>query len=138
MRAEILPEPPPGIRLDEIVRTEVGVINARRGDLKRPPLTLHGTGAGSRVLDAVGLALSGGGIRSAAFSLGVLQSLNEHGVLKRVDYLSSVSGGGYMGSSLTATMTKTEGGFVFGTSTGRGSADVAGAHLASPAVEALR
>jgi Patatin-like phospholipase len=126
MRAEISPEPPPGIRLDEIVRTEVQVINTRRGDLGRPPLTLHGTGAGSRVLDAVGLALSGGGIRSAAFSLGVLQSLNERGVLERVDYLSSVSGGGYMGSSLTATMTKTEGGFVFGTSTGPGSVAVAG------------
>jgi hypothetical protein len=126
MRAEISPEPPPGIGLDEIVRTEVGVINTRRGGLGRPPLTLHGTGAGSRALDAVGLALSGGGIRSAAFSLGVLQSLNEHGVLKHVDYLSSVSGGGYMGSSLTATMTKTEGGFVFGTTTGPRGAGVVG------------
>jgi len=48
----------------------------------------------------------------------VLQALNEYDVLKRVDYLSTVSGGGYMGSSLTATMTKTEGGFVFGVSTG--------------------
>src|SRR5262245_25822201 len=135
MRAEISPEPPPGIRLDEIVRTEVQVINARRGELGRPLLTLHGTGASSRVLDAVGLALSGGGIRSAAISLGVLQSLNEHGVLKRVDYLSSVSGGGYMGSSLTATMTKTEGGFVFGTSTGPRGASVAGMQPAPPDVK---
>ena len=118
MRTEISPERPPGISLDQIVRAEVEVINIRRERLGRPALTVHETGPGSRVLDAVGLALSGGGIRSAAFSLGVLQSLNEQDVLQRVDYLSTVSGGGYMGASLTATMTKTEGGFVFGKSTG--------------------
>lgn len=48
-----------------------------------------------------GLALSGGGIRSAAFNLGVLQSLARHGMLDRFDYLSTVSGGGYIGSCLT-------------------------------------
>ncbi len=49
----------------------------------------------------VGLALSGGGIRSASFSLGVMQALAKRDVLKQVDYLSTVSGGGYIGSSLT-------------------------------------
>jgi hypothetical protein len=49
----------------------------------------------------VGLALSGGGIRSAAFNLGVLQTLARTGMLDRVDYLSTVSGGGYIGSCLT-------------------------------------
>ncbi len=48
-----------------------------------------------------GIALSGGGIRSAVFSLGVLQALAHHDVLKRFDYLSTVSGGGYIGSCLT-------------------------------------
>jgi hypothetical protein len=48
-----------------------------------------------------GLALSGGGIRSAVFCLGVLQALAKHDLLKRFDYLSTVSGGGYIGSSLT-------------------------------------
>ena len=48
-----------------------------------------------------GLAISGGGIRSASFGLGVLQGLVRRGVLKKVDYLSTVSGGGYIGSSLT-------------------------------------
>ncbi|GGC01889.1 hypothetical protein GCM10011352_30050 [Marinobacterium zhoushanense] len=43
-----------------------------------------------------GLAFSGGGIRSACFQLGILQGLSESGWLNRVDYLSSVSGGGYM------------------------------------------
>jgi hypothetical protein len=49
----------------------------------------------------VGLALSGGGIRSAAFNMGVLQALARNGLLARVDYLSSVSGGGYIASCLT-------------------------------------
>ena len=49
----------------------------------------------------VGLALSGGGIRSATFSLGVLQRLAKEDCLKQVDYLSTVSGGGYIGGSLT-------------------------------------
>ncbi|WP_416140381.1 patatin-like phospholipase family protein [Halomonas sp. HK25] len=47
-----------------------------------------------------GLALSGGGIRSATFSLGVLQALADADLLKRIDYLSTVSGGGYLGTSL--------------------------------------
>lgn len=46
----------------------------------------------------VGLALSGGGIRSATFSLGVLRALSRLGILRKVDYLSTVSGGGYAGS----------------------------------------
>ena len=40
----------------------------------------------------VGLAFSGGGIRSAAFCSGVLRRLLERNV--QVDYLSCVSGGG--------------------------------------------
>lgn len=49
----------------------------------------------------VGLGLSGGGIRSASFNLGVLQALEEKALLSRVDYLSSVSGGGYIASCLS-------------------------------------
>jgi hypothetical protein len=49
-----------------------------------------------------GVALSGGGIRSATFNLGVLQALAEMDVLRQVDYLSTVSGGGYIGSWLAA------------------------------------
>ena len=53
----------------------------------------------------VGLALSGGGVRSATYALGVLQRMAKLGVLKLVDLLSTASGGGYLGaswSSLTA------------------------------------
>lgn len=45
----------------------------------------------------VGLAFSGGGIRSATFNLGVLQGMADLDLLKHVDYLSTVSGGGYIG-----------------------------------------
>lgn len=54
----------------------------------------------------IGLALSGGGIRSASFSLGVMQSLARFGAFRQVDYLSTVSGGGYIGSSLTWFLNK--------------------------------
>jgi len=46
----------------------------------------------------IGFALSGGGIRSATFCLGVFQSLARRGLLAKVDVLSTVSGGGYFGS----------------------------------------
>lgn len=48
----------------------------------------------------LGLALSGGGIRSATFCFGVLRALARNGVLRRFDYLSTVSGGGYIGAAL--------------------------------------
>jgi hypothetical protein len=54
--------------------------------------------------DATGLALSGGGVRSAAFCLGVLQALEGNRRLASFDYLSTVSGGGYMGACLHAAM----------------------------------
>ncbi len=52
--------------------------------------------------DTSALCLSGGGVRSASFSLGVLQGLSRAGVLDRFDYLSTVSGGGYIGGWLSA------------------------------------
>ena len=48
------------------------------------------------------LCLSGGGIRSAIFSLGILQGLARHGLLGGFDYLSTVSGGGFVGGWLSA------------------------------------
>jgi hypothetical protein len=50
----------------------------------------------------VGLALSGGGIRSATFNLGLLQGLAGLGLLHFFDFLSTVSGGGYIGGWLSA------------------------------------
>ena len=48
-----------------------------------------------------GLAVSGGGIRSASFGLGVMQALVGNKQLEKIYYLSTVSGGGYLGSALT-------------------------------------
>jgi hypothetical protein len=55
-------------------------------------------GAGGRTA----LCLSGGGIRSATFALGVLQGLAARRLLGKFDYLSTVSGGGYVGGWLSA------------------------------------
>jgi len=64
---------------------------------------------------ATGLALSGGGVRSAAVCLGAIQALEHHRLLDGIDYLSTVSGGGYAGSSLSAAMSAPGGGtFPFG------------------------
>ncbi len=56
--------------------------------------------------DAAGLAFSGGGIRSATVCLGALQALHATGRLDSFDYLSTVSGGGYIGATLSAAAAK--------------------------------
>jgi hypothetical protein len=58
------------------------------------------TGTGKK-REVTGLALSGGGIRSASFALGVIQALEKYNCLESFRYLSSVSGGGYMGVALS-------------------------------------
>lgn len=62
---------------------------------------LAGQEAGNPAEDATGLGLSGGGIRSSTFNLGLLQALQRYGVLQHTDYLSTVSGGGYIGACYT-------------------------------------
>lgn len=52
------------------------------------------------------LCLSGGGIRSASFGLGVLQALARVGLLQKFEYLSTVSGGGYIGGWLAVWSTR--------------------------------
>ena len=85
--------PPGRSQFPTILRDEIEAINRRRRRLRRKELALDAH-AGHKAIDAVGLALSGGGVRSAAFSLGVLQALNHHNVLRNIDYISTVSGGG--------------------------------------------
>ncbi len=48
-----------------------------------------------------GICLSGGGIRSASVSLGALQALAGAKLIQHLDYVSSVSGGGYTGAALS-------------------------------------
>jgi hypothetical protein len=91
----------------DVLHTELGQIAARRArhglvaaEAERaavaPPLA-------DLILEAhkkrlVGLAFSGGGIRSATFNLGLLQGLAKLNLLPFIDYLSTVSGGSYIGS----------------------------------------
>ncbi len=58
--------------------------------------------------DFAGVGLSGGGIRSATFCLGVFQALGNLGLLEKVDYVSSVSGGGYFASFYGRLFTRDE------------------------------
>lgn len=74
-------------------------------------------GAGVDVFDAAaearlcGIGLSGGGIRSATFCLGVLQALSGANKLESFDYISSVSGGGYIHQWLASWIWNEPGGF---------------------------
>jgi hypothetical protein len=49
----------------------------------------------------LGICCSGGGIRSAAFSLGALQELQKRGELRRAAYLAAVSGGSYIAGAFS-------------------------------------
>src|SRR5690349_6242974 len=57
----------------------------------------------------IGVALSGGGLRSTAFALGVLEALKDAGVLSKVHYLSTVSAGSYIGGWLSAASARRPG-----------------------------
>lgn len=76
---------------------EKEAIQSRRDNFKLNEMTRTGT---------TGLALSGGGIRSATFCLGLVRALAKKGLLKKFDYLSTVSGGGYLGGMLGRLYTK--------------------------------
>jgi len=92
------------VTADEIRRYEHDEIRRRRSTLEMNEVgETGGKSADTRELhNLVGLAISGGGIRSSSFSLGVLQRLSQQGLLREVDYLSTVSGGGYTGAFLSS------------------------------------
>mgnify|MGYP001172759720 CR=1 FL=1 len=97
----------------EMIAAETRDIRARRAHVSGVESDEAGT---EPVEDLVGLAISGGGIRSATFALGVLQGLTrkplpnayrERGqesadLLRDVDVMSTVSGGSYLGSFLSS------------------------------------
>jgi len=53
---------------------------------------------------ALAVAISGGGHRAANFGVGVLVALEEEGLLHEVDYLSTVSGGGFAAAAYIETL----------------------------------
>jgi hypothetical protein len=91
------------VAFEKVFEEELRVLATRRADVGQElpradritPTTDHGL---------VGLALSGGGIRSATFNLGLLQAIARNDSFKKVDYLSTVSGGGYIGSCVTSLL----------------------------------
>ncbi len=87
-----------------VFRSEIEFIRVRREMMCAANRAAHLEDYPTAENGLVGLCFSGGGIRSATFNLGLLQALYKHGILQRVDYLSTVSGGGYIGSCLTALL----------------------------------
>ncbi len=97
---------------EQVLRHEVSEIHG-----KRIPDDVGGVELNRQLngLDSAALCISGGGIRSATFALGMIQALAANprkpdgdpadpsrSLLGRFNYLSTVSGGGYIGSWLTA------------------------------------
>ena len=114
--------PPCAITFKEVYKRELLQLNARRRALGRS-LVQEVEGATTRpasseLADGVvpltsGLSFSGGGIRSAAFCLGTLQALKVGEKFDTLDYISAVSGGGYIASSLAANLYLGRGKFPF-------------------------
>ena len=84
-------EPP--VTFDEVLGAEYRALRPETrfdgADARADVARMHGE---ARPLSA--LCISGGGIRSATFALGVVQGLADRGWLPAFDYVSTVSGGG--------------------------------------------
>lgn len=94
-----------GLSADEVIQETQRI----RQELNKPRVNMEKSSPKRFVTPSasaglVGLALSGGGIRSATFNLGLLQGLADKKVLQFCDYLSTVSGGGYIGSCVSSLL----------------------------------
>lgn len=88
----------PGKEFDALRAKESEAIRAKREKCGLP----------DDLSERFGIALSGGGIRSATLNTGILRILNKCGVLKLADYLSTVSGGGYIGGYVHSKLKENE------------------------------
>jgi hypothetical protein len=83
-----------------VLEHELHQVETRRAKVGVAPLLAAESTANpykrAATLGLMGMCFSGGGIRSASFNLGILQGLAELKLLRCVDYLSTVSGGGYI------------------------------------------
>src|SRR5271157_1997311 len=119
-------KPPYASGFSEVLVDELNLIRRRRKEilreeLKRQEKDVENSGdvlelkadadADARLTQArllaldehlTGISFSGGGIRSGTFAVGLLQGLSSLGLLRRFDYLSTVSGGGYAGGWLAS------------------------------------
>ncbi len=104
------------MKIEDILRAEADELHGGRGP--EQDKTGRKFNIALNKLNSAALCLSGGGIRSASFGLGVIQALAsyprpgnanaapvdaaEKSLLAKFHYLSTVSGGGYIGSWLSA------------------------------------
>jgi Patatin-like phospholipase len=94
------------VKLGDVLRLEKKHVHRKL--VQRGPIENIQDGPGGRgesagkSSEATALCLSGGGIRSATVALGFLQACDRWALLKKFDYLFTVSGGGYIGGWLTA------------------------------------
>ncbi len=93
----------------DVLNAELDLIAERRCGGKTERLK-DDTYQRARGMNLAALAFSGGGIRSAAFNLGFLQGIANRKALPVFDYLSTVSGGGYVGGWLSALLHRKNGG----------------------------
>ena len=90
--------------LGKVFPAELDEIERRRQASKVAPLDRSDHQEPTTDLGLTGIAVSGGGIRSASFSLGVIQGLVRKGWFRGADYISTVSGGGYTGSCISSLL----------------------------------
>lgn len=95
-------EPESAVLPTKVFQAELRAINDRRRNMGLSPVAADEDAGPLVQYGLVGICLSGGGIRSSTFNLGVLQSLDRTGLFRYADYLSTVSGGGYIGSCLSS------------------------------------
>ena len=80
-----------------LLEHELVQVDERRKKVGSDPVSSNGSAYDRAAASGLmGLCFSGGGIRSATFNLGILQGLAELKLLRSFDYLSTVSGGGYV------------------------------------------
>jgi len=90
-------------KLDDVLQEEKTVLTHRRK-------LLSGEESADKFDEnKFGIAMSGGGIRSATINLGFLRTLNLFKILEKADYVSTVSGGGYTGAYLQTTIKENNG-----------------------------
>lgn len=110
---------PRGFTFDDVFREELKELGARWAEVGVASTPGEPAGAAYRQLREgaatladgpdvdrrlTGLGFSGGGIRSATINLGITQVLDACGIFTHVDYMSTVSGGGCLGSSISTLM----------------------------------
>ena len=139
------PSSQPESRPDRPARSFQSIFGSERDYLRPPQFTTslrptpdESAGPGTDAEGFVGLALSGGGIRSAAFSLGALQALQSLKAFEAVDFLSTVSGGGYTGAAVLAGQERKHGAFPFDADPQDGGTRSANDISDSPEIRGLR